>query len=66
MGPIFKVVKIARPNQQANIKVSQNIPLNDNTKLLQNAQSNIVVIPVPILPMPEIQLESQSRIIGSA
>jgi hypothetical protein len=31
MGPIFKVVKVPRPNQQANNKVSQNIPLNGNT-----------------------------------
>ncbi len=31
MGPIFKVVKVPRSNQQANNKVSQNIPLNSNS-----------------------------------
>ena len=31
MGPIFKVIKIPRSNQQANNKVSQNIPMNGNS-----------------------------------
>lgn len=44
MGPIFKVVKIPRSNQQANIKVSQNIPLNGNTNQ-HNSMSKMVVIP---------------------
>ena len=48
MGPIFKVIKIPRPNQQANIKVSQNIPLNGNTNKHNSIIKNVVIPQFPI------------------
>lgn len=48
MGPIFKVIKIPRPNQQANIKVSQNIPLNGNTNKHNSIINNVVIPQLPV------------------